>query len=67
MDRIFDIINNTGVVENLMQEDDLSFDWHSSAVRHLLQEATLAKLIRGVRTFLPGTHIGKNGNTGEEN
>jgi digeranylgeranylglycerophospholipid reductase len=66
IDRIFDIMNKNQLAEKLMEYENISFDWHSNAVRHLLQEATLDKLLEGVKLFLPGNRRGKNNSTGEE-
>ena len=49
IDRIFDIMQSTGLIEALLNQDDLSFDWHSHAVGHLLQDRTLFKLIKGLK------------------
>ncbi len=54
IDRIFDIINKNSLMDKLMANEDVSFDWHSNAVRHLIQETTLAKLLKGVKLFFPG-------------
>jgi digeranylgeranylglycerophospholipid reductase len=49
IDRMFDIIHASGIVEALLKRDDVSFDWHSLPLWHLLGETTLARLIRGVK------------------
>jgi flavin-dependent dehydrogenase len=47
IEQIFDIMRSTGLVEALLKQDDLSFDWHSRTVGHLLRDRTLIKLIKG--------------------
>lgn len=66
IDHAFDIINKNSLMSKILSYDDVSFDWHSTAVRHLLQETTLAKLIKGVKLFFPGSRPGKDSSTGEE-
>jgi hypothetical protein len=53
LDRIFDIMSAQGRLDALVGESDISFDWHSRAVRHLLSEGTLAKLIIGKKNRSP--------------
>jgi digeranylgeranylglycerophospholipid reductase len=67
INKSFDIMNKNGRIEHLLAQDDITFDKHSTAVSHLLQETTLAKLIKGVKSFLPGKHNRKNDDTREEN
>jgi digeranylgeranylglycerophospholipid reductase len=53
LDRLFYIMNSQHRVERLLGMDDISFDWHSKAVWHLLSEGTLAKLIIGMKKTGP--------------
>ncbi len=53
VDRVFDIMNSQGRITRLLGEDDISFDWHGKAVRHLLSDGTLAKLIIGMKKPFP--------------
>jgi geranylgeranyl reductase family protein len=66
IDRLFDIINKNNLMNKLLSYDDVSFDWHSTAIRHLLQETTLVKLLKGVKLFFPGNRPSKDSSTGEE-
>jgi len=66
INHIFDIINKNDLLGQLMQHNDVSFDWHSTAISHLLQETTLVKLLEGVKLFFPGNRLSKDNNTGEE-
>jgi digeranylgeranylglycerophospholipid reductase len=66
IDHIFDIINKNNLMDRLLSCDDVSFDWHSTAISHLLQETTLAKLLRGLKLFFPGKRPGKDSNSVEE-
>jgi hypothetical protein len=60
-------MNKTGIIDRLMEREDIAFDQHSTAISNLLHEATLAKLIKGVKSFLPGNRKGRDDDTGEEN
>lgn len=66
IDRIFDIILETGIIESLMSNNDITFDHHHTTVRYLLQQTSLAKLLKGVKVFLPGRNRAKNAFTTEE-
>jgi len=66
INRIFDIIYKNDLLGQLMQHNDVTFDWHSTAISHLLQETTLVKLLEGVKLFFPGNRLSKDNNTGEE-
>jgi hypothetical protein len=58
---VFNIMNSDRRLETLLGKDDISFDWHSKAVRHLLSEGTLAKLILGKKKPFPGTNETEGG------
>ncbi|MFC2044259.1 NAD(P)/FAD-dependent oxidoreductase [Chloroflexota bacterium] len=45
LDRIFDIIKDTGIDETLLRAEDLSFDWHAKAVLRLMGHWALLKII----------------------
>ena len=66
IDNIFDIMLETGIVESLMSNSDITFDHHHATVRYLLQQTSLAKLLKGVRVFLQGRTNAKNAFTTEE-
>ncbi len=55
-DRAFEILRRPGTIQMLMDADDVSFDWHSEAIAHLLRQRTLAKLTNGTAFPLPGKH-----------
>lgn len=54
-DRIFDIMQSRGAVETILQDPNVSFDWHGTAVRHLLRQRTLGKLLKAAKVVLPGS------------
>jgi digeranylgeranylglycerophospholipid reductase len=66
IDNIFDIMLETGIVESLMNNNDITFDHHHATIRYLLQQTSLAKLLKGVKVFLPGRNTAKNAFTTEE-
>ena len=43
IERIFDIIASGGIIEELLDEKDLSFDWHGEVVLRLLKDRAIAK------------------------
>lgn len=47
LDRIVDIMESSGIIENISKRDEVSFDWHAGSIRHLLTYRALAKLITG--------------------
>jgi digeranylgeranylglycerophospholipid reductase len=44
VNRIFDIIKANGIEEALLEEDDLSFDWHGKAIMRLTGKTALSKV-----------------------
>ena len=61
IDRIFDIIESNGVVEALLQADDLSFDWHGRVVLRLMGHQALSKAIKAMRLPFPSGGRGMKG------
>lgn len=55
IDRLFDIMIDQDIANLLLSHEDVTFDWHSSALRHLFRETTLAKLFKGAKTLLLGS------------
>ncbi|MDP3880155.1 MAG: NAD(P)/FAD-dependent oxidoreductase [Dehalococcoidales bacterium] len=54
VDHIFDIMRMNGIVETLLKEDDLSFDWHGGAVSRLLRHQALSTAFKIMKLpFLP--------------
>jgi len=53
IDRIFDIINSTGIDKELLESDDLSFDWHGKAVLKLIGHRVLSRTIKSMRLPFP--------------
>jgi len=53
IDRIFDIIRSNGIDEALLNEDDLSFDWHGAVVLRLIGHQALSKAIKVVKFPFP--------------
>jgi digeranylgeranylglycerophospholipid reductase len=66
IDKIIDIMLETGIIESLMSNNDITFDHHHATLRYLLQQTSLAKLLKGVKVFLPGRNTAKNAFTTEE-
>ena len=48
LERAFDIMASPGMLARIMASNEISFDWHSEAMRHLLQEYAFAKLMKGI-------------------
>jgi hypothetical protein len=40
IDKVFDIMQSTGIVDALLETDDLSFDWHSQAILRLILDSS---------------------------
>jgi len=53
IDRIFGIIESNGIVEALLKDDDLSFDWHGQAVLRLIGHRALSKVIEAMKIPFP--------------
>ncbi|MFC2019696.1 NAD(P)/FAD-dependent oxidoreductase [Chloroflexota bacterium] len=43
IERIFDIIASSGIIEELLDEEDFSFDWHGEVVLRLLKYRAIAR------------------------
>ncbi|MEE8414363.1 MAG: NAD(P)/FAD-dependent oxidoreductase [Dehalococcoidales bacterium] len=55
IDRIFDIMKSSGIDEELLKADDLSFDWHGKVVLKLIGHQALSRTIKRMRLpFPPG-------------
>ena len=61
IDRIFDIIESSGVDETLIQADDLSFDWHGPVVLRLIGHRALSKAIKAMKLPFPSGGRGLKG------
>ena len=46
IDRIFDIIESSGIEKALLEAEDLSFDWHSEIVLRLLGHQAVARVVK---------------------
>jgi digeranylgeranylglycerophospholipid reductase len=44
VDRIFDIVRDNGIDETLLEEDNLSFDWHGRAIMRLARKQAMSKI-----------------------
>lgn len=53
VDKIFDIIQSNGIDEVLLNEDDLSFDWHSSAILKSIGHRALARFVKTLKVPFP--------------
>ncbi|MBA7705092.1 hypothetical protein ES703_113916 [subsurface metagenome] len=49
IDRIFDIIKSSGVIDALLKEKDLSFDWHAEVILRLLAHRAMSKAIEAMK------------------
>ena len=45
IDRIFEIAINSGIVDELLEADDLSFDWHSRAILRVARKKALTSVL----------------------
>jgi len=49
IDRIFDVIKSSGVIDALLKEKDLSFDWHAEVILRLLAHRAMSKAIEAMK------------------
>ncbi len=49
VDKIFDIMKSSGIDEELLRSDNLSFDWHGEAMVRLLGRGAIAKVVKVMR------------------
>ena len=49
IDRIFDIMMSNGIDKALLEADDLSFDWHGSAVSKLMGQLALSRAFTAMK------------------
>jgi geranylgeranyl reductase family protein len=57
IDKIFDITIDKGIDKSLLEDEDLSFDWHGRAILRLARQRALAKPLKVMKiplTFLTG-------------
>jgi digeranylgeranylglycerophospholipid reductase len=54
IDKIFDIIRTNGIDKAFLEEDDLTFDWHSKVVIKLLRHRALSPIVKMVKLPFPG-------------
>lgn len=57
VDRIFDIINSNGIVQAVLQSDNVSFDWHGGAIMKAFGHAALSEALGILRP--PGRLTGR--------
>ena len=53
IDRIFDIMQSNGIVEVLLQDENISFDWHGRAVLQVVGHRALSRVLKTMRISLP--------------
>jgi digeranylgeranylglycerophospholipid reductase len=53
IDRIFGVIQSKGIVEALLQDEALSFDWHGQAVLQAVGHRALSRVVATMRIPLP--------------
>jgi len=46
IDRIFDIIESEGIIDTLLKEDNLSFDWHGEVLLRLLRQRAISRALK---------------------
>jgi len=56
IDKIFKIAQSNGIVNSLLQSDEITFDWHGQAVKKLIREKALAGILNVVK--LPFSRVG---------
>ena len=44
LDKILDVVQSNGFSRALLEDEDLSFDWHSGSVLKLIRNQTLSKI-----------------------
>lgn len=49
INKIFDIMKSSGIDEELLRSDNLSFDWHGEAMVRLLGRGAIAKVVKVMR------------------
>ena len=49
IDRIFDIMQSSGIIETLQKAEDLSFDWHGGVVARLIRYQVFRKAIEAMK------------------
>ncbi|MBC8476768.1 MAG: hypothetical protein H8D49_00340 [Dehalococcoidia bacterium] len=49
IDRLFDIMESTGILESLLNAKDLSFDWHGGAVSRVISYEVFRKIIGSMK------------------
>ncbi|HEY91822.1 MAG TPA: NAD(P)/FAD-dependent oxidoreductase [Dehalococcoidia bacterium] len=49
IDRLFDVVESTGILDALLKADDLSFDWHGGAVSRVIGYEVFRKVIGSVK------------------
>jgi flavin-dependent dehydrogenase len=62
---IFDIIQSNGIVADLLQDENLSFDWHGRPVLRAVGHRALSRIIEKMRIPLP-EKIRKTGSIGAD-
>jgi digeranylgeranylglycerophospholipid reductase len=49
VNRIFGLLETTGIIEELRQSEELSFDWHAAVVSRVMGQKLLAKTFNSIR------------------
>jgi len=49
INKVFDIMKSSGIDEEMLKSDDLSFDWHGEAMVRLLGRGAIAKVVKVLR------------------
>ena len=54
VNRIFGLLESTGIIDDLRQSEEMSFDWHADVIARIMGQKLLAKTIGSIReTFNP--------------
>ena len=60
VDRVFDIIESSGILEALLKADDLSFDWHGGVVSRVIGHTVFVKTVGAMKIpFKPPKPTGR--------
>ena len=49
VDRVFGLLESTGIMEQLRQAEELSFDWHADVIARVMGQRLFARAIKSVR------------------
>ena len=56
VDRLFDVVKSNHIDEALLEDKDVSFDWHSRAIVKLVGRTAVARVLGGIRLPFRGSN-----------